>query len=428
MDSLLIIILSKVNYDHYLVRELVKSVPRSGGEGDLIGAVEDIDERYTLNTGIGADIRQAAHRTLNASLLGMVRAYKAYYLTGEFDYDKLGRCPSEKETKLQNEGPQSEQFQTVVGYLAESERILERKFGDIRESGYLEEIKSWKDRLEKSTSDAELRPLAGLLAELQNSLSANRPIESIEILLTIRSGIKEVINLVSADERLALMQLDLFLEKICDTQFGKLTVELFKDCQGNLSRILRLTQVLVQLTLLSGIGGKHIEKFAELLTLPTLTYSMLRNLIKLILTDAQDIVTCLDRKYRKMAGSVLGKENPEKTEKALAELKRDAIDLNRLIEYLTNIEEFLKASRRYKHGEASVYKDRSRRLGNPLDDIIMIDSLKEKELDGIRFILYKYGGKATYFLYMRALGMPVPPGFIIPTTVAMLSKIMGFIP
>ena len=418
MNTELINILSKENYDYHLVRKLVKSIPRSGGESDLISAVEEIDERYTMGTGIGADIRQEAHRTLNQDLLSTIRAYKEYYLTGKADLAGLGRFPSGKEMELQKLGPNSPKIRDLLKLLDESESILARKFGNIEETGYLEEISLWKERLEKCESSSEMKGLIETLSKLEKSLNKDNHMKLIELLLQARSDIRELVKLVGASERFTLIHLDLFLQKIGDTQFGKITPVLFEDKNRNLPRILKLTQILVDMTLLSGVGGKHIEKFSELLTLPDLTFSQLEDLVGLINADAQDIVNDLDQEYREIATLVVGKKDPAKIEKALGNIKRDETDLNRLIEYLTELNSFLGEAKRYKHGEGMVYSKKKFPEINPLDQIIPLDDLTLEDLEKIKLIQALYGGKGTYLLYLRALGFPVPPGFIVPTSVA----------
>ncbi len=425
------------------LKELITALPYAFSQGVislrqiLWGIAEEMDER-TLRTAFARELRSALHgAALSKQDLYLVRAYRQFLETGE-PGEALGKrwivmaendrhAREETRTYLEDPGMHRE-IPQIYDEIIQLEEVLTILFeGTSRSDIFRKWLKQPVVAKYPAIRDGLHRIL--LMTDSAHEAATHSPFEKFrthnEHLMWI-SETRGLLNKILDDPETPTG--DVFDLYHLDRSLGQTLSLLLSDFyhSWNAESLDRLLVMRESADLLSGMLhglftngfiSRYVAQWAYLLADPELTLSQLADVVRALHRDVETDFNNWQKRYYD-EGHALFDGDSEKIERVLARLRRERfatraiIDLTEQLRKLVDMGISQMPEQWVRPAEAATVT--ARRAANPYAEIVHFDDdVTSAETDMQRGRML-YGGKANYLIQMRALGLSVPSGFVIP--------------
>jgi enolase len=230
---------------------------------------------------------------------------------------------------------------------------------------------------------------------------------------TIRDMLREP---AFPEQRLLLSELDCLLEEMGYVSVRHVASQ-YDDTGVDLPQCLKVIHLCIQNLTHDGLYARQLEDLGEMLTDGSYTYAELENTLQQIQRNYQHILRWIIAPFEKMQARLDLDE--EELRSALANMQRFLHDLNSVAFFadtaLSHIEHRISDT----HQPIGPAADSDApRVSNAIVHLSHGDEIRGlvDGKEGPRNVRRSYGGKGSGLVYISYLNLPVPDGFLIPTT------------
>ncbi len=423
------------------IKELALALPYAFSDttldsrSTLWGIAEDLDDR-TLRTKFAKDLRETLHGpTFSYHVLPRVRKYIHFLETGD---RSDGHFPAAGETPmLLQERDIAIQSHLSRLTLSERSRLMgERELLEQQDSGIRDAVKIYRDIKELETAleilfEAAAKPgtfkfwldegfvknellLKAALQEIVESFK-DLPFQRITKLINARVVVTERLNkTVDPGVKFSLYHLDRSIGQVMNLSLGTFLEERNGEPAWEMGDALALIRDLSVELFESGFITRYTAQWSDLLDDSDLSFSQLRDVLGVIEKGTQTEFAKWAKDYHHDGEKLYGPEH-KRLDQAIALLRKEKFATTAAMALLKAVKDRIAQELPAPEGKAVRSGSVEKKQGWLFDKITHIDNFKDSNQSWGRERKV-FGGKGSYLIRMHSLGLPVPSGFILPSS------------
>jgi hypothetical protein len=279
------------------------------------------------------------------------------------------------------------------------------------------ELRRCVDDFVEAVQSAYQDDLFRRLGELTTAFHQSPYFDTFTSICELRQTLRELLREPAfPEQRLLLSELDCLLEEMGYVSVRHIASH-YDDAGVDLPQCLKVIRLSIQNLTHDGLYSRQLEDLGEMLTGRRNTYAELEDILQQIQRNYQHILRWLIAPFEKMQKRLDLDE--EELRSALANMQRFLHDLNSMAFFadtaLSHIE--LNVDDTQQLSGSGPATDRSGG-SDPIVHLSHTDEIRQlvDGEDGTINVRTVYGGKGSGLVYISYLHLPVPDGFIVPTT------------